>query len=259
MGYEKLFNPALVYDEEEAFVEYLLADQPEPPKYFAVMKRVNKVGPKVLHTLPSPEHLPARRLPALLESGAQIVDTRPAGAFADQHIPGTINIPASELAAWAGWLVDYERPLYLIADSENVQEAARDLIYIGVDDIAGYFETSAIATLAEMGHRPQSYEVSTPDKLADKILSGEVVVVDVRNETEWNEGHLPNARHIMLGYLAERAEEVVNGQPVVVQCRSGNRSAIGASILLAKGAREVINLQGGLRDWAASGLPVEEE
>lgn len=258
VGYEKLFNPALAYEVEEEFITYLLADQPEPPKYFAVMKRVNKEGPAVLHRMPQPEHLPAGRMTKLLEEGAMIIDTRQAESFAGCHIPGTINIPADLLNTWAGWFVDYDKEIYLIAEANNVAEAVRDLVYIGIDKIAGYFETAAIETLAEAGIAPQAYEVATAAKLSERMLRGEVTIVDVRNLTEWDEGHIPGARHLMLGYLWERADEVVNGQAIVVQCRTGSRSAIGASILQAKGAKEVINLQGGIRDWAVTGLPVEK-
>jgi hydroxyacylglutathione hydrolase len=223
------------------------------------MKRVNKEGPALLQALPSPQHLPATRLPELLVSGAQVVDTRQAGAYARQFLPGSINIPADELSSWAGWLVDYDRPLYLVVDRADVARAVRDLIYIGVDNVAGYFETHAVATLAELGHPLHSYEVATVEKIAGPVQRGDVVVVDVRNETEWAEGHLPESKHIMLGYLAQRAGEVVDHRPVVVLCRTGNRSAIGASILLAQGAKEVMNLQGGIRDWEAAGLPVVRE
>ncbi len=258
VGYEKLFNPALAYEDEEAFIEYLLADQPEPPKYFAVMKRVNKEGPAVLGELRLPEHLPAARLPELLAEGAQVVDTRPAGVFAAGYMPGTINISLSNLPSWAGWLVNYDNPLYLIIDPERLKTAMRDLAYIGIDNIAGYFESAALSTLAEAGHQLAAYETATPEQVAPGILSGDYQVVDVRAESEWEAGRLPGAVHIMLGYLPERAYEVVNSRPLVVQCRSGNRSAIGASILLAQGAERVINMQGGIRDWAAAGLPVEK-
>jgi len=162
------------------------------------------------------------------------------------------------LSAWAGWLVDYQQPLYLIINSEAVAEAVSDLVYIGIDRVAGYFETTAIETLAETGYKPHSYQVTTADKVADHVLQGKMTVIDVRNRTEWDEGHIPGAQHLMLGYLLDKASEVINGQTIVVQCRTGSRSAIGASILQARGAKEVINLQGGIRDWAAAGLPVEK-
>ena len=256
VGYEKLFNPALAYDDEEAFVEFLLVDQPEPPKYFAIMKRVNKEGPLVLGGPPSPLPLPAERLSVLLESGAMVVDTRPADSFAARHVPGTINIPLRSLPEWAGWMVDYERPLYLIVDSGQVAEAVHDMVYIGIDDVAGYFETPAIDALAEAGHALQSYEVALVDKLAGGILDGEVVVLDVRAASEWDAGHIPGAVHVMLGYLPGRLQELLDGRPIAVLCRSGRRSAIGASILQAGGATRVINMAGGIRAWAAAGLPI---
>jgi hydroxyacylglutathione hydrolase len=257
IGYEKLFNPALAYTDENEFVEWLLDEQPEPPRYFAVMKRVNKEGPAIVGGRSLPVHLPADRLPELVAQNAQIVDTRRTAEFAGQYLPGTINIPLSELPNWAGWLLDYERPYYLLVDSDRLPEAVRDLLYIGADNIAGYFEHAALHTLAERGVQLRTYEHATPDKLAAGILNGEYVLLDVRNQTEWEEGHIPGAQHVMLGYLAEHADEFFHGKRVVLQCRTGNRSAIGASILSALGAQEVINMQGGIRDWQAAGLPVE--
>jgi hydroxyacylglutathione hydrolase len=255
-GYEKLFNPALGYDEEEAFVRYLLADQPEPPRYFAVMKQVNKLGPPLLDELPRPAKLPATRLPALLSDGAQVVDTREAGAFARQHLDGAINIPADQLSAWAGWLVDYDRPLYLIADPADVATVVRDLVYIGIDRIGGYFDTDVHGILMEEGRPLQSYRTVTPQEIADQVLNGEVLLLDVRNQSEWDEARLPNAHHLMLGYLPQQAQDFAGDRPVVVQCRSGNRSAIGASVLQANGVTAVMNLAGGILDWEAAGLPV---
>ncbi len=256
VGYEKLFNPALAFEDEDTFVAYILADQPEPPRYFAIMKRVNKEGPRLLHGWPTPEHLPAGRLPALLQQGALVIDTRPTEAFAGRHLPGVINIPLSQLCAWGGWFVADNQPIYLLIAGQDMPTAVRDLTYIGIDHIAGYFEPEAIETLAESGHRLQTYAVETPDRLASRILRGEVEVVDVRGQTEWEEGHIPGAHHLMLGYLWEAAPGLINGKPLALVCRSGNRSAIGASILQARGASEVINLQGGMRDWALAGLPI---
>jgi hydroxyacylglutathione hydrolase len=257
VGYEKLFNWALSHDGEDAFVRELLAGQPEPPRYFAVMKRVNKEGPAVLHGLPLPEHLPFHRLEQVLGRGEPVVDTRTATAFAAGHIPGTINLPYDySFANWAGWLLEYDRPFYLIIDRHAVETVARDLTSIGLDTAAGYFETSAIEAWAGAGHELACYGGVTPAQIAQQVQEGRVTVVDVRNQSEWDEGHIPGAKHIMLGYLPERLHEIPADRPAVVLCATGNRSAIGASILQAGGVQPVANLMGGYRDWKLAGLPV---
>ena len=102
----------------------------------------------------------------------------------------------------------------------------------------------------------QQYDVTTPAQVADKVASGEVTLIDVRGTSEWEEGHIPQAQHLMLGYLPDRVAEIPTDKPVVVHCRTSNRSAIGASILQAKGVPHVIKMQGGYNDWHAAGLPV---
>jgi hydroxyacylglutathione hydrolase len=258
LGYEKLFNPMLRFgdDQEQAFVETLLADQPEAPFYFAVMKRVNKEGPAVLGASFGVPHLAAESLPDILASDATIIDTRSTDSFAYQHLQGTINIPLESLPQWAGWLVEYTRPCYLMIDAQHAQEAIRDLFYIGLDQIGGIFSLEALAMYP---HLHQSYKVASASELADRVMSGQVTVIDVRAKTEWDEGHIPVAEHIMLGYLGREAQEILNGQEqaIVLHCRSGNRSAIGASILQKMGADDVINMAGGFTEWVSAGLPVE--
>ena len=85
----------------------------------------------------------------------------------------------------------------------------------------------------------------------------EVTVIDVRNATEWATGHLPGAIHIPLGYLTDRLADIPTSRPIVVQCQSGNRSAVGASILERHGFSNVSNLTGGITAWAAANLPIE--
>jgi hydroxyacylglutathione hydrolase len=84
-----------------------------------------------------------------------------------------------------------------------------------------------------------------------------MTVVDVRNLTEWDEGHIPGARHIMLGYLDEHIDTIPREQPVVVHCQSGARSAIAASVLKASGFERVVNMAGGFNQWQAHKLPQE--
>lgn len=265
VGYEKMFNWALGHDDEKRFAAELLAGQPEPPRYFAMMKHLNKVGPPILGRRVLPPHLPFHGLEAALkhaspvDSQSTVVDTRTSAAFAASHIPGTVNVPYDyAFANWAGWLLDYEQPFYLIADHHALEEVARQLASIGLDNCAGYFETSAIEAWAAAGHELQCYENVHPSRAADEVRAGRAVILDVRNQTEWDEGHIPGAHHIMLGYLAERSAELTtNGKRVVVQCQTGSRSAIGASILQASGIANVANLMGGIRDWQLAGLPVD--
>lgn len=259
VGYEKLFNAALGYEDEEAFVHMLLEGQPEPPTYFAMMKRVNKEGPRILGGMLDVGEMPASTLPHLLHANTPIIDTRAADAFAAAHIPGTLNIPLADLAEWAGWLLNYHDPFYLIADADALADAVGSLTYIGLDNVAGYFPTAIIAQWRDMGHPVQSYQPVSADHIADRVLRGQIKVIDVRAQSEWDEGHIPGARHIMLGYLPDRAHELVNGETLLVNCHSGSRSAIGASILQARGAANVLNLSGGILEWTAHGLPLAND
>lgn len=258
VGYEKLFNWAFQHTSEDAFVQELLAGQPEPPRYFATMKQLNKAGPALLRDAPVPEQLSARHLADLLAQGATVIDTRPADAFAATHIPGTLNIPFdSTFTTWAGWLIEYTHPFHLIAEAQMLDTIVGALHSIGLDNVVSFAETAVIDAWAEPTQPLQSYIVATLDQVAYPILYGAMVVIDVRSSAEWAEGHLPGAHHIMLGTLPTRLADIPDDKPVVVQCQTGARSAIGASLLQANGVDYVINLDGGMRDWMAAGLPVE--
>lgn len=252
VGYEKLFNPALQFTDEEQFVKYILSDQPEAPKYFAVMKRVNKEGPEVIGDKGLPELQPISTLSSAVTS-ATVIDLSAANQFADGHVSGSINIPTSMLAGWAGWIVDYSKPAYLIADPSQLAEATRVLRKIGLDGVRGYFDASNVRGA---GLATASYESGVPQELMARIQSGEVKLVDVRSDEEWKSGHIAEAEHRFLGRLPNNLPAIETGQPIVVQCQTGGRSAIAASILQASG-REVINMIGGFAAWNDVGLPVD--
>jgi len=251
VGYEKRFNPSLQFNDEDEFVRYILADQPEAPSYFAVMKRVNKVGPKILGAGHKHRFLPISQLATAIESGT-VVDLRPSAEFAKGHVAGSINIPIGMLAAWAGWLVDYDRPAYLISSQEQLEEAARVLHKIGVEEIAGAFDSQSIAS---SGQATESYASGSPAELSPAIQSGEVTLVDVRSDVEWQEGHIEQASHHFLGRLPKTMHQLSSDEKIVVQCRSGARSAIGVSVLQAAGFKHVTNLTGGYSAWKESRLP----
>ncbi|TWU44579.1 putative polyketide biosynthesis zinc-dependent hydrolase BaeB [Rubripirellula tenax] len=251
VGYEKLFNPALQLTDEEAFVRYILADQPEAPKYFAVMKRVNKEGPAILGAGHHHNLLDTTAIHDALRSGT-VIDLTPSPEFAKGHVPGTINIPLGMLSAWAGWLVDYDRPTYLICQPEQLEEAATLLHKIGVEQIKGGFDAGDVRA---SGLADEVYAAGTPANLAPAIEAGDVKLIDVRSSDEWNEGHIGQAEHRFLGRLPKDVDELPRDEKLVVHCQSGARSAIGVSILQAAGFTNVIDLTGGYTAWKSDGLP----
>jgi len=262
LGYEKRFNWAFQIDSEDAFVKSVLAGQPEPPRYFAEMKRINKEGPRLLGEFGRPPRLDPGLLPKLLQEGALVIDTRRAAEFAVGHVPGTINIPLnSAFTTWAGWLVPYTADFYVLVDEHQpgaLEAVVRDLAMIGLDRIGGYFDTVAVDALVVAGRPLGTIAQLGPADLAASLEHNGIALIDVRNATEWRAGHIAGARHIPLGYLSDRLETLPRERTLVVQCQSGSRSAIGASLLLARGFDRVVNFTGGISAWVGDGRPLEE-
>ena len=262
LGYEKIANWGLTVRGEAEFVQMVLAGQPEPPKYFAEMKRINKEGPALLGGFVQPARLPSARLAPLLAKNAIVIDTRSAAEYAEGYIPGTINIPLDKsFSTWAGWLVPYGRDFYLIIGGDAqllVREAVRDLTMIGLDHVTGFWGSDVIKDWSAAGGSLDTVPQLNVGDLAEQMRTGQMTVIDVRGRSEWAAGHLPNAEHIPVGYLSERLDEIPRATPVAVHCQSGARSAIAASILSAHGFTNVANLTGGFAAWQAAGEPVEQ-
>ena len=261
LGYERRFNWAFAVKSEDEFVTKVLEGQPDPPTYFATMKALNKRGPDLRRTS-LPPHLDGTRLLPLVQAGALVVDTRAAEAFAEQHVPGTLNLATGgSFVTWAGWLLPYDADLYLIArdtGDDAVAELVRQLALIGLDRVAGVFGPDAIPQAVAAGATPGVVPQTTPAALAARLAAGEVDVLDVRHDSEWSAGHIAGATHIPLGHLTARLAELPSGRPLVVHCKGGTRSAIAASLLGRLGRTGVIDMPGGFDAWEAAGLPVSQ-
>lgn len=258
VGYEKMFNWALQIDDEDEFVRAVLADQPEPPAYFAIMKRVNKEGPRILGGAHLPPLLSPNRLARGQAAEAQVVDTRPAAAYAKGHLAGTINIPYdSSFLTWAGALLDYTRPLLLVAERDQIEEIVSDLTRIGLDRVEGYCEPQSVDRwAAEHGELKTLGEMDT-DEFERVLAAGDALVFDVRGAAEYAAGHIPGVPNLPLPTLPRRLVEIPTDRKVVVHCLSGGRSAIAASLLQAAGVQSVFNVVGGYRQWVAAGKLTE--
>lgn len=253
LGYEKLFNPAFNIDGEDAFVEWLLDGQPEPPKYFAQMKKVNKQGPALIRSLPMPMNYDRSTLDAVIEDGGQVFDLRNRGQFAFAHVPGTINVPTGNntYVTYLGWLVDYERPVYVLLPSvDSEREILSDLRSIGIDYVPGYFSPEVLT------HRTQALPVVTARELAKRLSQNGIVMVDVRGKSEYAEKHIVGVRHIPLGYLADQFDALPKDRAIVTLCASGYRSQIAASLLQSAGFENVMALNEGTECWSKF-LPTE--
>ncbi|MEO6447581.1 MAG: rhodanese-like domain-containing protein [Gemmatimonadaceae bacterium] len=263
LGYEMIANWGLQLTDEDEFVAMVLAGQPEPPRYFADMKRINKEGPRVLGGLPHPSLEADARLGDLIARGALVVDTRSAAAFAARHVPGTINIPLDKsFSTWAGWFIPFDRDFYLIAGDDResaIAEAARDLAMIGLDRVAGYFEPSVIDAWEASGREVWTIPQMSPPEVAQRMAADEITVLDVRGQSEWMAGHVPEVNNIPAGYIADDIANLPTDRPLVLHCQGGGRSAIAASVLRARGMSNVVNMSGGFAAWTAQGNPVEIE
>ncbi|HEY8174421.1 MAG TPA: MBL fold metallo-hydrolase [Gemmatimonadaceae bacterium] len=258
LGYERLYNPALQFTTEEDFTRWVLTDQPEPPRYFAEMKRLNRDGPP-----PAPDiamsRSDAKAIGDAIAKGAWVVDVRGSRDFAREHVPGTINIPASKsLVTYAGTVLSYDRPIVIIAKTQDqAVGVSQQLRLIGLDQVTHFATLEVFQQLKSEGRPMQSVPLIEPRALADKLDANGTRVIDVRSRSEWNHGHLAQATHIYLGDVESKAASMQRDESIVVHCQSGTRSSIAASLLMARGFTNVANLAGGFDAWRKAGLPTE--
>ncbi len=246
LGYEKLFNPAFQFAEEEKFVKWLLAGQPEAPRYFAQMKKVNKEGPALLKDLPEPQQLNRAALDKLIGDGAFVADMRSRADYVAGHVPGTVSVPErKDFSTFVGWFVDFNKPFYFVAPADAALEPIMQALRgIGVDNIGGYALPDVVS-----GATDQLPEWSAAE-LGERLPRNGMVVIDVRNKTEYLEEHIKGAKHIQLGQLPKYLNEIPRDRTVVTQCASGYRSQIAASLLRTRGFDNVVNLKDGVELWS---------
>lgn len=252
LGYERITNWALQPQSEAEFVARVLEGQPEPPAYFSRMKRINAIGARAVSggaDLPGPELLEA------LERGALAVDVRPAAAFAQGHLAGAINVPLGKsFLGWAGSVLPAERDLVLIATPElrgAAETAARELAVIGLGPTLGVLATDRHSTRESWAATLPVVSVTAIGQSAES----DRLVLDVRNRSEWIEGHVPGATNIPLAELVARVDELraYRDRPIIVHCQGGSRSAVAASVLQAAGFSDVSDVEGGFRAWVGAG------
>ena len=255
-GYEQVRNWAFRFEQdEEGFVQYLLTDQPEPPKYFAMMKKLNKVKRPLLTNVPALKKLDEVSLKLALDKGYKLIDTRDKTDFAKGYIPGSINIQNNNsFNTWAGWFLDYETPFILLADPVQLDDIIRKLMRIGLDNIYGYIPS--IKVWEEADGKLEQEPVISLDEFKTLYQNNGIQVVDLRGATEYTAGHISGADHVFIGSLPNNLNRISKDKKVVIHCQGGDRAAIGYSLLARNGYRNILNFSEGMNKWLQEKNPV---
>ena len=238
VGYELRHNPAIrAAATETQFIEYILSGQPEPPMYFARMKRDNKIGPKVIGAVPTIPRLDARALRQVAgRSDVAVLDTRPRAQYQAGHLPKSLLADFSfQFANIAGSYVDEGTPIYLVIDDARVEEAVRILLRIGLDDIRGFVTPADLEAYAAAGGALVAQPTMDMAELERRRVAGGVRVLDVRGRTDFETAHVPGAQQIAHTRLLARIHDLPNDQPVLVHCASGMRAAHAVALLEHRG------------------------
>ena len=259
LGIERASNPAMRFEERDAFIQDLLFNQPPVPYYWPRMKEVNARGPEVLGGVPEPEPLEPDAFEKVIASfEVQLLDTRHFFGFGGGHIADALNIGhAPSVSMWGGWLLDHQRPIALVKAPEG---AATDftawLMRVGLTNVntvlAGGMQEWTMsgrrfAMLPQMSIRTLRGRLNDPD----------LQILDVRAPREWDEGHLAGARYAYLPEIPDRLDEFDRSKPIVTYCGTGYRASIGASLLKRSGF-DVYSVPGSIGAWEVLGYPLEK-
>jgi hydroxyacylglutathione hydrolase len=251
LGYERRTNWALGVTSEPEFVARVLAGQPEPPAYFARMKKLNATGVPTLSALREMHEADLRRV---IDAGGMAVDVRPPAEFAAGHLPRSINVPlGNSFLTWAGSVIPADRDVVLVASPAiraDAGMAMHQLHLIGLSRVLGVLAPERLSTMASEPLRTLS---SVGAATLGRNAKPGMTVLDVRNRSEWDEGHIPGARHVPLAELTARLDELRDRGPIAVHCQGGSRSAVAASVLAAAGFNDVVDVDGGYAAWVLAG------
>jgi hydroxyacylglutathione hydrolase len=257
IGHERRFNAFLQFEDEKTFTEYALSSAPPTPTYYPRMKKVNAKGPEILGTLPVVRGLPPEHFrKATGQKDHVLIDTRMMLGFGGGHIKGALNIGGMPmLSIWAGWLLDPNKPLLLVLESDDqLAEVVSYFVRTGYTKFAGYLVGGMMAW-NNAGLPLEAVGQMTVHEI--KNAGKKLHLLDVRSPDEWESGHIPNARHAFLGELREHLGELDPTKPTAVYCDSGYRASIAASVLQQEGFACVSNIPGSWQAWKNAGFPIE--
>jgi len=258
IGRERTTNSLALARSEEEFVQRAVTDLPSYPIYYKYMREINQKGAKILGGIPRLKPLSADEVKVRMDGDIVVLDVRHGREFGAGHIPNSYGIRVdAPLTTWAGWLIPFGSRIALVAEStDQLLAATRQLICIGYDGLVGYLNGGIEAWIKA------GYPVSTISGMSVKELRerlDEVTLVDVRQLSEWKEGHIPGAIHMEAGRIAWDELPFPHDKALAIQCASGNRSMSVSSVLQKRGYHNVIQVEGGINKWKMHGFEITNE
>ena len=251
LGHERATNALFAITDDDRFVERLLAGFGTFPTYFARLPELNRCGPRHYDTVPHLALLGPDEIERHLATGGVVVDVRPAAAFAAGHVPGSMsNTLRPVFASWLGWLVEPDRPTaFVLGESQGRDELVRRCLDVGHERLVGEL-ASGIDAWTVSGRPVGTIPLIGPDAMTPHVI-------DVRQANEYVAGHVPGAVNVELGSIA--TADLPDGA-LTVMCGHGERGMTAASLLMAKGRRDLVVLDGGPDTWStATGTPLETD
>jgi hydroxyacylglutathione hydrolase len=259
IGFELRHNPLLAVEDEQTFVERALAKlQPQPPNFQAIVD-LNR-GPLLtagVEVMPlAPRQVEQRRA-----AGALIVDVRTDLQFDDAHIPGAVCITMlhAGFGTKLAWVADRDQEIVLVGrDDADGRAAARLATAVGIRELGGFLAGGMTSWRAERREVERVERVTVPELAERRARDPDLQVLDVREESEWRDSHIPGSLHVPYHDIHSLPAGLDPARPVAVICASGQRSATAASLLERHGASQVLHVvDGGVPLWGRLGHPLE--
>ena len=257
IGQERLSNPLAQAQSEEEFVRRALTGLSSYPTYYKYLRAINQRGAKILGGIPMLQPYSPSEVKAMMDEGIVVLDVRHGKAFGAGHIPDSYGIRVdAPLTTWAGWLIPFGSRILLVGEStDQIVAATRQLIRIGYDDLVGVLAGGIEAWARE--YPVETIPSMDPKELRDRL--GEGMLIDVRQRSEWEEGHIPGAIHFEGGRVAWEDLPFPYDRPLAIQCSSGNRSMSVSSVLRRRGYHNVFQVEGGIKQWEKDGFEITRD